>query len=464
MRVRFAPSPTGPLHAGNVRTAIFNWLFARHEGGKLILRIEDTDEARSEKKYADEITDSLKWLGIDWDEGPYYQSENRAEYEKAVKKLLDDKKLYPCFCTEEELTAQRKAAAKAGRPPVYLGTCKNLGDEEASARMEKEPYALRFRIEGSRLSYTDAIRGETEVNLNLLGDFIVTRSGGQAVYNLAAAVDDAAMKITHVLRGEDHISNTPRQILLLEALGYKKPVYAHLPIILSKDGTKLSKRDGHRGVSFGDLIRGGYLPEAVFNFLALIGWHPEDGTEEMGMDELASKFSLKRVAVRSAQYDIGKLDWLNGLKIRATSPERLLELGKGFLGKHAAKIEGLPEEKKEFLMESVRDNLSTLRDLEKEIAPFFELEFEEGVKNGLDGYRVEDVVSVFLKHCETPDFKNAANMTANETGAKGKSLYMPLRAALSGRLKGPELKRLYGFLNAGERKKRLKDFLEFYKK
>ncbi|MEE8484553.1 MAG: glutamate--tRNA ligase, partial [Nitrospinota bacterium] len=256
VRVRFAPSPTGPLHAGNVRTAIFNWLFARHEGGKFILRIEDTDEARSEKKYADEITDSLKWLGIDWDEGPYYQSENRADYEKAVKKLLDGKKLYPCFCTEDELAAERKAAAKSGRPPVYRGRCKKLSDEDAKARMEKEPYALRFRIEGSHLSYTDAIRGETEVNLNLLGDFIVMRSGGQAVYNLAAAVDDAAMKITHVLRGEDHISNTPRQALLLEALGYEKPVYAHLPIILSKDdGTKLSKR--HGGASFGDLIRGG---------------------------------------------------------------------------------------------------------------------------------------------------------------------------------------------------------------
>lgn len=461
IRVRFAPSPTGPMHAGNVRTAIFNWLFARRNNGVFILRIEDTDKERSKQEYSEEIEESLKWLGMDWDEGPFYQSQHAGTYAKLADTLLADGKLYRCFCSKEELEAGRTRAAKASIPPVYSGKCRKIPAEESERRKGSEPYALRFRVEGNELRYHDTIRGDVSYNLKLLGDFIVVRPNGQATYNLAAAVDDGMMKISHVIRGEDHISNTPPQLLLMEAIGFDKPVYAHLPLILADDGTKLSKRHGR--FAFSQLVEEGYLPEAVMNFLALIGWSSEDKEEDMGIDSLVKKFSLDRVAVRSSKYDLQKLDWFNRRKIHNASPERLLEHAGRFIKKHERQFADLPEEKKLALLGAVRENISHLTELDDELVPFFEYAIDPEVKSALVEYPVGDIMEVLLSLCETDDFGRVTAEVKEKTGAKGKALFMPLRAAFSGRLHGPELKFLYRFFSAGEREYRLKRFMEHMK-
>ncbi len=459
IRVRFAPSPTGRLHAGNMRTAVFNWLFAAKMGGKFVLRIEDTDVERSAEEYSQEIIDSLRWLGIGWDEGPYYQSQRTEIYSGMVAPLLAKGNLYPCFCTDEQLEQDRKAAEKRGRPPIYAGRCAKLDETERKERAAKEPHSLRFRITGDTLAYTDAIRGETTVNLRLLGDFIAVRSDGTATYNFAASIDDALMKISHVIRGEDHMSNTPKQILLMAAMGYSPPMYAHLPIILAEDGTKLSKRHSHS--SFHDLIEGGYLPESVLVFMVLMGWHPKDNKDDMTVEEMINSFSLEDVTLRASHYNLQKLDWLNKHKILHTEPERLLAYGKRFIKNNAAAFENLSLEKKLSLLSAARENISRLDGLDAETEPFLSFSVEARVKQELSAYPATEVVAAFLPMATHEDFKEAANAVSRQTGAKGKALYMPIRAALSGRLHGPELKKLYDFLSPEERESRLKQFMEY---
>jgi len=323
VRVRFSPAPTGSLHVGSARTALFNYLFARHHGGVLVLRIEDTDRARSRDEWVVGIQDSLRWLGLDWDEGPVLQSERFAEYRAAADQLLETGRVYECFCTPEELEARNAAAQKEGRQPGYDGHCRDLSPEQRAAlAAEGRPRTLRFRTpdEGAS-SFIDEIRGEVRVEWSAITDFVVVRDDGSPIFFLANAVDDLAMGITHVIRGEDLIDSTHRVLVLRDALGGgPPPVYAHLPLILGTDRAKLSKR--HGAVALEDFRDQGYLPEALCNYLSLLGWSPDDGREVMDTDEVIAAFSLEGVTHAAAAFDHPKLDWMNGEWIRRlTLPE-----------------------------------------------------------------------------------------------------------------------------------------------
>jgi glutamyl-tRNA synthetase len=326
-RVRFAPSPTGYLHVGGARTALFNWLFARHLGGTLVLRIEDTDLERSTTEMVDGILQGMQWLGINWDEGPYYQTKRTDLYRAAAAKLIDSGAAYYCFCSKEELERRRAKAAEEGRSPRYEGTCRRLNAAEALRRKSAgQAAAVRFAIpDVGSTSFDDAVFGEVEFAHNELEDFVLLRSDGSPTYHLSVVADDIDLKITHIIRGADHISNTPKQVLLYQALGATMPVFAHVPLILGPDKTRLSKRHGATSVmSYRDE---GIVPEAFRNFLALLGWTPPEGTSEiLGDTELIRLFGLNGISRSDAVFDRAKLDWFNTEYIRAYSAEKLLPL------------------------------------------------------------------------------------------------------------------------------------------
>jgi glutamyl-tRNA synthetase len=326
-RVRFAPSPTGYLHVGGARTALFNWLFARHFGGTLILRIEDTDLERSTAEMVDGILQGMQWLGINWDEGPYYQTQRTDLYRAAAAKLIESGAAYYCFCSKDELERRRAKAAEEGRPPRYEGTCRKLNAAEASRRRSAcEAAAVRFAIpEGGSTSFDDAVFGKVEFANSELEDFVLLRSDGSPTYHLSVVADDIDLKITHIIRGADHISNTPKQALLYQALDATMPVFAHVPLILGPDKTRLSKRHGATSVtSYRDE---GIVPEAFRNFLALLGWSPPEGTPEiLGDKELVRRFGLEGISRSNAVFDRTKLDWFNAEYIRAYPADKLLPL------------------------------------------------------------------------------------------------------------------------------------------
>jgi glutamyl-tRNA synthetase len=318
VRLRFSPAPSGSLHIGNVRTALYNWLHARHVGGTFILRIEDTDVVRSTQESVDEIQYVLRWLGLDWDEGPYLQSARLDVYLAAAARLVDEGLAYECYCTESEVKERNEQAMREGRPPGYDGRCRDLSADERAARAaEGRPVSLRFRTpDEGHSSFTDLIRGEVTVEWSTISDFVIVRSNGTPVFFLANAVDDIDMQITHVLRGEDLIDSTHRVLALRRALGHDdQPVYAHMPMILGPGGGKLSKR--HGSVSIEEYRDAGYLPSALVNYLTLLGWGPEDGREVLSTDELVAEFELERVISSSATFDAKKLEWMNGEHIRA---------------------------------------------------------------------------------------------------------------------------------------------------
>ncbi len=347
-RVRFAPSPTGLLHVGNARTALYNWLFARRFGGQFILRIEDTDLERSEAQHETQLMEDLHWLGIDWDEGPgtilepdqgefgpYRQSERLAIYAEHTERLLAEGKAYRCFCTPEELEAERAQAAAVHGPQIYSGRCRSLDQETIAKNIaEGKPYAVRLKIEDHPLRFHDLVRGPVEFAAETVSDLVLVRSatggaggvsGGIPVYNYAVAIDDALMQITHVIRGDDHISNTPKQVAIYEAFGWPVPEFAHLSTILGADRERLSKR--HGATSINTFRQMGYLPEAMFNYLALLGWGAEDGkTETFTKAELTSAFSLERVTPSPAIFDFDKLNWLNRHYLKQADPERIAKL------------------------------------------------------------------------------------------------------------------------------------------
>lgn len=331
VRVRFAPSPTGVLHIGGARTALYNWLFARRHKGKFILRIEDTDQSRSTEESIEAIVSSMKWLGLDWDEGvkvggpfgPYRQTERLSKYAEAAEELFAKEAAYPCFCTPEELEERRNIAQKEGRPPAYDGRCRNLSKQEAdSLKAEGTEFALRFASpkEGETI-VTDIIRGEVSFQNSVLEDMVIIRTNGLPTYNFAAAIDDASMGITHIIRGIDHLSNTPKQILLYQALGYRTPKFAHLPMIFGPDKKPLSKRHGSSSVE--EYKEAGYLPEAIINYLALLGWSLDDKTTIISKDELIEGFTLERVSKNPAVFDEEKLSWMNGIYIRELGASKL---------------------------------------------------------------------------------------------------------------------------------------------
>src|SRR5215831_8577759 len=333
MRVRFAPSPTGHLHVGNARTAIFNWLLARGHRGTFILRIEDTDVARSTRESEATILRDLKWLGLDWDEGPdvggahgpYRQSERLHLYESYAKELLAAGHAYYCFCSTAQLEAERQEALATGRPARYAGTCRGLSVDRAKARIAAgERPAIRFRVPLREVAFTDAVRGEVHFHTDVIGDPVIVRADGHPAYNFAVVVDDALMEITHVVRGEDHISNTPRQILLYDALGFAAPTFAHLSLVMGPDHSPLSKR--HGATSVAEFRAKGYLPEALVNYLALIGWSPGSGEELLPIAELARRFSLQAVGHSAGVFDEEKLAWANRHYLKTADATRLAEL------------------------------------------------------------------------------------------------------------------------------------------
>src|SRR5215210_890248 len=320
-RVRFAPSPTGYLHVGGARTALFNWLYAQHTGGTHVLRIEDTDRERSTEEHTSVILDGLRWLGISWDEGPFFQGEYAARHQADAERLLEEGKAYRCFCTREELEAQRAQAA-AGVGFRYDRRCLSLPSEEIDRRIRAgEPSTIRFRMEEEEIAWDDAVHGRISFQGRDLDDFVILRSDNTAIYNLAVVSDDIAMNITHVIRGDDHISNTPKQIALYRALGQEPPVFAHVPMILGADGKKLSKRHGATGV--GDYQELGILPAAMRNFLALLGWSPGGDREILAEDEMIRLFSLEGIQKKPAVFDTTKLEWMNGQYLSALPAEEL---------------------------------------------------------------------------------------------------------------------------------------------
>ena len=354
IRVRFAPSPTGLLHVGNARTALYNWLFSRRHGGAFILRIEDTDRERSETQFEKQLIEDLHWLGLDWDEGPagtsrpgsvwgdeagkhgpYRQSERLKVYAKHTEKLLKEGKAYPCFCTPEDLEAERKSAAAEHRPQAYSGKCRYLSNEEVEENLAAgKPFAVRLKIEDHPLAFRDMVHGEVKFEAEAVSDPVLVRSAhggasgmseGVPVYNYVVTIDDALMEITHVIRGDDHISNTPKQVAIYEAFGWEVPEFAHLSTILGPDRERLSKRHGATSIaSFREM---GYLPEALVNYLALLGWGAEDGkTETFTLEELIEAFKLERVTPSPAVFDWAKLNWLNRHYLKQAPMERLVKL------------------------------------------------------------------------------------------------------------------------------------------
>jgi len=374
VRVRFAPSPTGFLHIGSVRTALFNWLFARQHRGVFVLRIEDTDTERSKPEYEKDIIDNFKWLGLNWDEGPdkggpfapYRQSERKDNYKKYLEQLIAERKAYYCFCSKEQLEIDRQTMLSQGLPPKYIGRCQNLSKEEVETkRSAGEASVIRFLVPDSEVSFNDLVRGKVKFDSSLMGDIIIAKSINEPLYNFAAIVDDELMQITHIIRAEEHLSNTPKQILLQQALGFRELKYAHIPLILNPDRSKMSKRYLESSVS--DYRAQGYLPEAIINFLTLLGWHPKDDKEIFGMEEIVKEFDIKRVQKAGAIFNIEKLDWINSQKIRQMPNSEIAVLLEPFLKEKNITAS------KEFVEKVVaveRERMKTLRGF-IEIADFF---------------------------------------------------------------------------------------------
>ncbi|MEW5766838.1 MAG: glutamate--tRNA ligase [bacterium] len=467
IRLRFAPSPSGYLHVGGARTALFNWLLARKEGGVFILRIEDTDQARSSESSIEVILDSLRWLGLDWDEGPdvggefgpYRQLERKQIYLDYAAALQDKGHAYCCYCTAEELEARRVQALEERRLPGYDGRCRSLSSAEAEAlRAEGRSPVIRFKVpeERDRIVVDDKIRGRVEFDRDQIRDFVIVRSNGLAAYNFAATVDDALMKITHVIRGDDHLSNTPRQILLYEALGFELPVFAHIPMILGEDGQRLSKR--HGATSVGQYRQLGYLPEAVVNYLALRGWSPEEaattGEEIYSLEELVERFSLERVTKNPAIFDTAKLNWMNGVYLQQIDLERVTDLVIPYLRQAGFAPEDYEGEKLREMVDLVRGRLNCLSEIAGEVDCFFnstvqiaaeavEVLKAESSPRVLNAFR-EKLMT--LPELDLESVKEAIKAVGQELGMKGQSLFMPIRVALSGQLHGPELVRLISVL------------------
>jgi nondiscriminating glutamyl-tRNA synthetase len=460
MRVRFAPSPTGQLHVGNARTALFNWLLARGSGGTFILRIEDTDAERSTRESEAAILRDLRWLGLDWDEGPdaggshgpYRQSERLHLYQSYAKELLSAEAAYYCFCSAAQLDAERQQALADERPARYAGTCRRLSREQAASRMAAgERPAIRFRVPEDRdVVFTDAVRGDVRFQTDVIGDPIIVRADGHPAYNFAVVVDDALMEVTQVIRGEDHISNTPRQVLLYEALGFTPPAFAHLALVMGPDHSPLSKR--HGATSVAEFRAKGYLPEALVNYLALIGWSPGGGDELLPIDELARRFSLDRVGHSAGVFDEEKLAWANRHYLKIADPSRLAELSLPYF--EGAGVPMTPDGRGiEFLastMAIASASVDRLNQIPARLAFLFDYAPERSLADAalreeLSADGAQSVIVALAEELgvaprlDREKFREVANRVKARTGQKGKALFHPIRVVLTGRAEGPEL-------------------------
>jgi len=473
--VRFAPSPTGHLHVGNARTALFNWLLARGAGGTFVLRIEDTDAERSTRESEAAIVRDLQWLGLDWDEGPdaggpcgpYRQSERLHLYESYAHELLNAGAAYYCFCSVAQLEADRQAAVAAGRPSIYAGTCRALSREQAQARVDGgERPAIRFRVPDHDVVFSDVVRGDVRFAADVIGDPVIVRADGHAAYNFAVVVDDALMEITHVIRGEDHISNTPRQVLLYEAMGFTPPVFAHLALVLGPDHSPLSKR--HGATSVAEFRAKGYLPEALVNYLALIGWSPRHGTassdvdELMTIDELSRKFSLEAVGHSAGVFDEEKLAWVNRHYLKGADPLRIARLSVPYFVEAGVPMSpddgGLA-----FLagaMTMATASVDRLNQIPTRLALVFDYDAaralgDPGIRDEMAAAPARSVVAALAEELslaprlDRDRFRSVANQVKARTGQKARGLFHPIRVALTGKPDGPELDLLLPAIDRG---------------
>jgi len=459
VRVRFAPSPTGELHIGGVRTALFNWLFVRHHDGKMILRIDDTDRQRSSEQYLQTILDSMEWLGLDWDEGPrvegeygpYHQAQRLEIYQEEAERLLETGRAYLCFCTPEELAKQKEEDAKKGLPPRYSGTCRNLSPEEIAKKKKAGlNYVVRLVVpETGETVVEDLIRGRVTFDNKIFDDFIIVKSDGFPTYNFASALDDARMEITHVIRAEEHLSNTPRQQIICRQLDLDTPLYAHVPMILAPDHSKLSKRHGATSVQ--EYKEMGILPEALVNYLALLGWSPGDDREIMDTDEMASLFSLERVGKNASIYDLKKLTWINSHYLRAKDKDEIGELAAPFLFRDGLIPGLLTEAEEQYMMtviDLVREKVRTLQEVAEASVCYFKDEFpydqaEVDKHFGSEGAdlilkEIGEAISEiepFQKEIIKEKLKNLSEKLKLPLA----KINIPLRLAMTGRTMGPDL-------------------------
>lgn len=481
-RVRFAPSPTGFLHVGNARTALYNWLFARRLGGKFILRIEDTDVERSKPEYTEAIFQDMKWLGLDWDEGPdcggphtpYLQSQRTGMYRAEVEIMEKSGKAYPCYCSPEELKARREEAMAAGKPPKYDNRCRQLSakEKENFEKQGRRP-VWRFKIPvGKKITFTDVVRGEVTFDSDTIGDFVIVKADGGPTFHLSVVIDDALMGVTHVVRGEDHLPNTPKHILLFETLGAKIPQFAHLPMILGADHTPLSKRHGDTSVR--EFKQKGYPSEALVNYLALLGWAPENNEEILSPEQLIQKFSLERVNKAAAIFDFEKLGWVAAQQMKLKTEAQIVDGAIPFLKEKGIVKNGVSSEQRTQLEKAVgaaRSGLRLFSEVPERISIFLTDELQVQDPAALEALKKPNVASLLEKQAEK--IKAMPAMTIDgvqasfkelqkELGIKGKDFFLPIRVALTGQLHGPELVEVIPALGKERIIKRLEWTLRHY--
>jgi nondiscriminating glutamyl-tRNA synthetase len=460
VRVRYAPSPTGHLHIGNARTALFNYLFARNQNGKFIIRIEDTDKKRNIAGGEESQLKYLKWLGIEWDEstdvggefGPYRQSERNDIYKMYYETLLEKGLAYKCYCSEEEIEQEREEQIAKGEMPRYSGKCRNLSKEEQeSLEMEGRLPSIRFKVDENKVyTFNDMVKGEISFESNGIGDYVIVKKDGTPTYNFAVAVDDHFMQITHVLRGEDHISNTPKQIMIYEALGWDTPIFGHMTLIVNENRKKLSKRDESIIQFIEQYEELGYLPEALFNFITLLGWSPAGEEELYTKEQFIDIFDTTRLSKSPAVFDTQKLTWMNNQYIKSIDSERLVEISLPHLISAGRVSQNMTEEEKEWVKELIllhQEKMNFGAEIVELTELFFResLVYDEEAKEVLSEEQVEEVLKSFvielkgLESFSTDEIKAAMKAVQKATGQKGKKLFMPIRVATTGQTHGPDL-------------------------
>lgn len=448
MKTRFAPSPTGLIHFGNVRTALFNVLLARSKDGSFLLRIEDTDPERSKKEFERSLINDLKWLGLNWQEGvgitgphePYHQADRQSIYNNYYKMLEDKSLAYPCFCTEEQLALSRKLQRARGIAPRYAGTCRHLSKEEVDKKLADglKP-TLRFRVPDDEVvEFEDFVKGKQSFKAGDIGDFIIRRSNGLPSFMFCNAIDDSLMEVTHVMRGEDHLTNTPRQLMILKALDMPAPTYGHISLILGMDGSPLSKRNGSRSVQ--DLREYGYLPSAVVNYLARLG-HYYESNEFMSLDKLAENFSMSNLGKAPARYDEAQLLYYQKQAMGALSDEE-------FLSHLSDEIKNnIPADKQSAFAKAVKANVNFYEDVERWVPVFFgDIDLAEHTDTLKEAGKTFFETSIDIMKADSLDFKSLSNALKEKLGVKGKQLFMPLRVALTGEKHGPEMAAIFDLL------------------
>jgi nondiscriminating glutamyl-tRNA synthetase len=480
IRVRYAPSPTGHLHIGNARTALFNYLYARHIGGKFIIRIEDTDQKRNIEGGEESQLKYLKWLGMDWDEGvdvggkygPYRQSERNDIYRKLYDQLLDNGLAYKCYCTEEELEAERELQLAKNETPQYSGRCRHLTDAEREAlEAEGRKPSIRFAVpKGKVYRFTDMVKNDVSFESDGIGDWVIVKKDGIPTYNFAVSVDDHLMEISHVLRGDDHISNTPKQLMIYEAFGWEPPVFGHMTLIVNESRKKLSKRDESIIQFIEQYEELGYVPEALFNFIALLGWSPSSEEEIFTKEEFIKMFDADRLSKSPALFDQQKLMWMNNQYVKQLDLDRAVEISVPHLIKAGRIPAEMTDEENAWVRELVslyQEQMSYGAEIVERSALFFkdELEYEDEAKEVLAEDQVPEVMAAFLQeinNLETfsaEEIKRAIKAVQKSTGQKGKKLFMPIRAAATGQTHGPDLPKTIALLGKEKIVQRIESLL-----